>query len=125
QVQPAEAVVDEGLVLGPVALHVGIVDAQYEGALVLAREEHVVERRARGPKVSEPGGARRDPDANGHRHILRTCRNTPVCSRSSVGRSSNRATRSRTDCWPRRLEPGLPSWWRPPRRGRARRTRWL
>src|SRR5207245_4855820 len=81
--QPVQALVDQRLVLGTVALDVGVIDAQDERSVLLAREEHVVERGAGGSEVREPRRAGRDPDANGHRHILRTWRYRPVCWRSS------------------------------------------
>src|SRR4029077_1391030 len=62
--EPPQAFIDEQLVLRPIALHVGIVDAQHERALALAGEENVVEGGAGGAEVCEPGRAGRDPDTN-------------------------------------------------------------
>src|SRR5690348_18418538 len=62
--EPAQAFVDEQLVLAAVALDVRVVDAQHEGAVVLAGEEHVVEGGAGRTEVREPRRAGRDAHTN-------------------------------------------------------------
>ena len=63
EAEPREALEDEELVLGPVALQVGVVDTEHERAVVLARVQHVVESGACGAQVRETRRAGRDPDS--------------------------------------------------------------
>src|SRR5207247_5815941 len=99
ETEPAQAFVDQLLVLGPVAFHIGVVDAEGEGAAALAREQHVIESGAGGAEMREPRRARRDPHSNrvGHRHILRTCP-VPYCWYLSAVMRSRRVMVGRTGC---------------------------
>ena len=65
-VHPAEAVVDRVDRARNEAVLVGVLDPEDERALVLAREEIVVERRPHAPDMERAGGRGREPNADRH-----------------------------------------------------------
>lgn len=66
QTQPVQPLEDVPLVREGGARHVGVLEAQHEGAALAAGEEVVEERGSRRPDVERPGGAGCDAAADAH-----------------------------------------------------------
>jgi hypothetical protein len=86
EAKPCHPIVDDFLECGIVTLYIGVLDAQYESATMMAGEQIIEERRARRADVKKPGGRGRHAHANrriGNGH-QRQFNGTAACTQKTV-----------------------------------------